>query len=83
MHRHHHYRSEGAGREGQRDGKLHRTPLVATYFQQECPVCGRTLRIRVEHLGRGVVCRHCRCRFTALDETMSRKMRRLAESKVL
>jgi hypothetical protein len=31
----------------------------ATYFVQECPTCGRNLRIRVEYLGKRVVCQHC------------------------
>ena len=31
----------------------------STYFVQECPTCGRSLRIRVEYLGKRVVCQHC------------------------
>ena len=31
----------------------------AMYFLQECPTCGRNLRIRVEYLGKSVVCQHC------------------------
>jgi hypothetical protein len=38
-----------------------------TYFVQECPTCGRRLQIRVEYLGRKVVCQHCQGRFTAAD----------------
>jgi len=38
-----------------------------TYFVQECPTCGRRLQIRVEYLGKSVVCRHCQGRLTALD----------------
>jgi RNase P subunit RPR2 len=38
-----------------------------TYFVQECPTCGRRLQIRVEHLGRKVVCRHCQAQLTAVD----------------
>ena len=30
-----------------------------TFFFQECPTCGRHLRIRVEHLGRQMTCVHC------------------------
>ena len=37
------------------------------YFVQECPTCGRSLQIRVEYLGRRMVCEHCRGRFTARD----------------
>jgi hypothetical protein len=38
-----------------------------TYFVQECPTCGRRLQIRVEYLGRRVVCQHCQGRLTAAD----------------
>jgi hypothetical protein len=38
-----------------------------TYFVQECPTCGRRLQIRVEYLGRMVVCQHCQGQLTALD----------------
>ena len=38
------------------------------YFVQECPTCGRRLNIRVEYLGKGVVCQHCAGRFVAYDE---------------
>ena len=37
------------------------------YFLQECPTCGRGLQIRVEYLGRPVVCQHCRGTLTACD----------------
>jgi len=40
-----------------------------TYFVQECPTCGRRLHVRVEYLGRKVVCQHCRGQFTASDPT--------------
>jgi hypothetical protein len=39
----------------------------STYFVQECPTCGRSLQIRVEYLGRRVVCQHCHGRFDACD----------------
>jgi DNA-directed RNA polymerase subunit RPC12/RpoP len=42
------------------------------YFVQECPTCGRRLQIRVEYLGRSVVCQHCQGKFTAADPTNSR-----------
>jgi hypothetical protein len=37
----------------------------STYFVQECPTCGRGLQVRVEYLGRQVVCQHCHARFEA------------------
>jgi hypothetical protein len=39
----------------------------STYFLQGCPACGRRLQIRVEYLGKTVVCQHCRRQFTAAD----------------
>jgi rRNA maturation protein Nop10 len=44
----------------------------STYFVQECPTCGRRLRIRVEYLGKQVVCQHCAGQFTASDPATSR-----------
>jgi hypothetical protein len=41
----------------------------ATYFDQECPTCGRRLNVRVAYLGRQIVCRHCQARFEACDPT--------------
>ena len=38
-----------------------------TYFVQDCPTCGRKLNVRVEYLGRKVVCQHCRGAFVAWD----------------
>ena len=38
-----------------------------TYYVQECPTCGRALRIRVEHLGRQLTCQHCRGKLEARD----------------
>jgi hypothetical protein len=40
-----------------------------TYFVQECPTCGRRLQIRVEYLGKNVVCQHCQGGLTAADPT--------------
>jgi DNA-directed RNA polymerase subunit RPC12/RpoP len=45
---------------------------IATVFVQECPTCGRRLHIRVEYLGKKVVCQHCRGRFTAYDPAGNR-----------
>ena len=39
-----------------------------TYFIQDCPTCGRKLNIRVEYLGKKVVCQHCRGPFLAWDQ---------------
>jgi hypothetical protein len=41
-----------------------------TYFVQECPTCGRYLQIRVEYLGKKVVCQHCQGALTAADPNM-------------
>jgi hypothetical protein len=41
-----------------------------TYFVQECPTCGRRLQIRVEYLGRRVVCQHCQGSLIATDPAM-------------
>ena len=38
-----------------------------TYFVQECPTCGRNLRVRVEYLGKRVVCQHCGAKFHACE----------------
>lgn len=45
------------------------------YFNQSCPVCGRTLRIRVQLLGRRVYCQHCGGGFLALDESLGHRDR--------
>jgi lysine biosynthesis protein LysW len=37
------------------------------YYVQECPTCGRNLQVRVEYLGKLVVCRHCGARFEAVE----------------
>ena len=34
-------------------------------FEQECPVCGRPVQIRVQHLGHWVTCQHCHGQFIA------------------
>lgn len=38
-----------------------------TYFVQECPTCGRNLQVRVQYLGKQVLCQHCGARFEAYD----------------
>lgn len=44
------------------------TPI---FFFQSCPVCGRSLRIRVGLLGRRVSCNHCHGGFVASDAALS------------
>ena len=44
----------------------------STYFIQECPTCGRQLQIRVDYLGRRVVCQHCQGHLTAADSSSVR-----------
>lgn len=39
----------------------------STYFVQECPTCGRNLQVRVEYLGKQVLCQHCGARFEACE----------------
>jgi len=39
----------------------------ATFFVQECPTCGRKVRVCVEYLGMNIQCRHCRGIFVARD----------------
>ena len=39
----------------------------STYFQRDCPTCGRSLRIRVEYLGKVLGCPHCCGEFEAVD----------------
>ncbi|NLE40149.1 MAG: hypothetical protein GX621_19215 [Pirellulaceae bacterium] len=39
------------------------------FFVHPCPTCGRRLHIRVEYLGKKVVCPHCGARLDAYDTT--------------
>ena len=41
--------------------------MPTAYFFQDCPVCGRQVRIKAEYLGRRVSCLHCEGDFVALD----------------
>jgi hypothetical protein len=43
-----------------------------TYYVQECPTCGRRLQIRVEYLGKRVVCQHCQGHMIAADPSNQR-----------
>lgn len=38
---------------------------MKTYFKQPCPVCGRSLFVPVDLLGRDASCTHCSGIFTA------------------
>ena len=41
--------------------------MKTAYYFQECPTCGRSLRVRVAYLGKHIVCQHCQARFEACD----------------
>ena len=41
------------------------------YFDQECPICGRLLQVRLAYLGRKVACQHCHGEFEAADPAHS------------
>jgi hypothetical protein len=41
--------------------------VPTAYFFQECPTCGRHVRIKAEYLGRLMSCLHCQGEFTATD----------------
>lgn len=45
----------------------------STYFLQECPTCGRGLEIRVEYLGRTMVCQHCGGTFVAAQQVATQQ----------
>jgi len=40
---------------------------TAMFFVQQCPTCGRRLRVCVEYLGKRIQCRHCRGTLVARD----------------
>jgi hypothetical protein len=40
---------------------------TAIFFVQQCPTCGRRLRVCVEYLGKKIQCRHCRGTLVARD----------------
>lgn len=41
--------------------------MPTPYFFQDCPTCGRHVRIKAEYLGRRMCCLHCEGEFTASD----------------
>ncbi|MBI1901975.1 MAG: hypothetical protein HYS13_12805 [Planctomycetia bacterium] len=63
--------------------------MSQVFYVQECPTCGRRLEVRVEHLGRKLVCQHCGGEFIAREgppqesnELMLRAERLLTESAI-
>jgi len=44
-----------------------------TIFYQNCPVCGRSLRISVKHFGRQMSCTHCQGEFRAGKDELAPK----------
>jgi hypothetical protein len=44
----------------------------ATFFDLDCPTCGRPLQVRINLLGKPVKCRHCRAAFTASPSSVTR-----------
>jgi hypothetical protein len=50
----------------------------ATYFIHTCPFCSRLLEVRVEYLGKSVMCQHCSGRFVAQD--LSNSPRKMSDS---
>lgn len=55
----------------------------STFFCQECPTCGRRLQIRVQYLGRQVICQHCHGRLIAVDPANARFGGQLSGSALL
>jgi len=45
-----------------------------TIFYQNCPVCGRSLRISVKHFGRQMSCTHCQGEFRAGKDELASKV---------
>ena len=43
---------------------------ASTIFYQECPVCGRSLRIPAKYFGRLMSCSHCEGEFLAGKEQL-------------
>ena len=41
-----------------------------TFFYQNCPVCGRGLRISAKYFGRQMTCTHCQGEFRAGKEEL-------------
>ena len=43
---------------------------LETYYMQDCPTCGRALKIRVKYLGQTLACQHCRGKFEARENSI-------------
>ena len=54
-------------REVQKAAVVRRLPSISamTIFYQQCPVCGRNLRIPAKYFGRQMTCTHCKGEFRA------------------
>jgi hypothetical protein len=53
-------------------GAAPEAPAREVCYHQACPVCGRSLLIRVTLLGRPVYCQHCGGNFIASDNELPR-----------
>ena len=47
--------------------RQHSPRSASIYFIQECQACGRKMRVRLEFLGRQIVCQHCGRHLIAAD----------------
>lgn len=63
-HVHDHLPHDDPGRHATHESDQAGNPVC---YHQDCPVCGRNLRIRVVLLGRRVYCQHCGGGFIASD----------------
>ena len=45
-----------------------------TIFYQECPICGRNLRIPAKYFGRLMSCTHCEGEFRAGNEQLPQEL---------
>ena len=57
--------------------------MPSAYFFQDCPVCGRHVRIKAEYLGRRVSCLHCEGDFVATDRESRFDAEQVSESGLL
>ncbi|TWT40260.1 hypothetical protein [Botrimarina hoheduenensis] len=37
------------------------------FFVQQCPACCRSVQVRVDYLGKGIECPHCRAEFVGSE----------------
>lgn len=38
------------------------------FFVQQCPACCRSVQVRVDYLGKGISCPHCRAEFVGRED---------------